>query len=101
MTTPLTLTTGRNPDGTAVLKAVGEIDMSNTHAFAAALDDVPDRLVVDLTEVEYLDSAGLNALFVRAGRLELVVAPLLEPVVTISGLATVATVRTRRDAGDR
>ena len=101
MTTPLTLTPGRRPDGTAVLEAVGEIDMSNTHAFAAALDDVPDRLVVDLTEVEYLDSAGLNALFARADRLELVVAPLLEPVVTISGLAAVTTVRASDEPVER
>ena len=47
MTTPLTLTTGRRPDGTAVLTAVGEIDMSNADDLAAALADAdrppPDR----------------------------------------------------------
>jgi hypothetical protein len=47
MTTPLTLTSGRGPDGTVVFKAVGEIDMTNSDA----LDDIPGRLVVDLTEV--------------------------------------------------
>ncbi|MGM1062018.1 STAS domain-containing protein [Saccharothrix sp. Mg75] len=93
MTTPLTLTPGRAPDGTAVLKAVGEIDLSNTPALAAALDGLPGRLVVDLTEVEYLDSAGLSVLFDHADRIELLAAPLLEPVITISGLADVVVVR--------
>ncbi|MEU4806155.1 STAS domain-containing protein [Actinosynnema sp. NPDC023587] len=93
MTTPLSLTPGRGPDGTAFLKVVGEIDMSNTPTFAAALDDIPGRLVVDLTEVEYLDSAGLSVLFAHADRIELVTTDLLEPVVTVSGLSTVTTVR--------
>lgn len=94
MTTPLTLTPGRGPDGTAVLTAVGEIDMSNTAAFAAALDDVPGRVVVDLSGVEYLDSAGLSVLFAHADRIErLVATPLLGPVMTTSGLVEVVTVR--------
>jgi hypothetical protein len=43
--------------------------------------------------VEYLDSAGLTALFTHAARLELIATPLLAPVLTISGLAEmVATV---------
>ena len=54
MTTPLTLSTHRRPDGTPVVTAVGEIDMSNAGVFrdalirAAAADG---RLVVDLTGV--------------------------------------------------
>ena len=97
MTTPLTLTSGRGPDGTVVLKAVGEIDMTNTDALTAALVDIPGRLVVDLTEVDYLDSAGLSVLFVHAGRIELITTSLLEPVVTISGLAKMTTVRNVED----
>ncbi|GAB2747349.1 STAS domain-containing protein [Amycolatopsis magusensis] len=92
MTTPLTLTPDRNPDGATVLKAAGEIDMSNSEALAAALDDLPGRLVVDLAEVDYLDSAGLSVLFARAERLEIVINPLLASVVTYSGLATMTTV---------
>lgn len=86
MTTPLTLTPGRRPDGTAVLTVVGEIDMSNTESLAAALDNAPGPLVLDLSEVEYLDSAGLSVLFSHADRLELIAGPLLTPVLTISGL---------------
>jgi anti-anti-sigma factor len=87
MTTSLTLAPGRRPDGTARLAVSGEIDMSNAALLAEALDGVPGPLVLDLTAVEYLDSAGLSVLFSHADRLELVVPPLLEPVLAISGLA--------------
>ncbi|GAA3630858.1 STAS domain-containing protein [Streptomyces fenghuangensis] len=98
MTTPLTLTDQRRPDGTPVLVAEGEIDMSNVGEFRAAVDraagaDGGGRLVVDLTAVDYLDSAGLAALFAHADRLELIAPPLLDPVLTVSGLADLATVR--------
>ncbi|MEW5539022.1 STAS domain-containing protein [Streptomyces cyaneofuscatus] len=91
MTTPLNLTASRRPDGTTVLTAVGEIDMSNTQSLAAALDDAPGRLVLDLTDVEYLDSAGLSVLFPHADRLELIAGPLLAPVLSISGLTDLTT----------
>ncbi|MET8897112.1 STAS domain-containing protein [Streptomyces albogriseolus] len=87
MTTTLTLASGRGADGTARLAVGGEIDMSNADRLAEALDSRPGPLVVDLTEVAYLDSAGLSVLFARADRLELIVPPLLEPVLTVSGLA--------------
>ncbi|GAA3117989.1 STAS domain-containing protein [Streptomyces rameus] len=92
MTTPLTLTTGRRPDGTPHLAVRGEIDMSNAGSLADALDAGSGPLVLDLTEVEYLDSAGLSVLFTHADRLELVVPPLLESVLTVSGLAALVTV---------
>ncbi|MER5777524.1 STAS domain-containing protein [Streptomyces sp. NPDC002039] len=92
MTTPLTLTPGRRPDGTALLTAVGEIDMSNTGVLAAALAGTDGPLVLDLTGVEYLDSAGISVLFPHADRIELVANPLLEPVLTISGLTELTTV---------
>ncbi|MER5294237.1 STAS domain-containing protein [Streptomyces pharetrae] len=93
MTTPLTLTPGLHPDGTPRLAVSGEIDMSNAGILAEALDGGSGPLVVDLTAVEYLDSAGLSVLFAHADRLELVVTPLLEPVLTVSGLAALARVR--------
>ncbi|MFD9099160.1 STAS domain-containing protein [Streptomyces collinus] len=92
MTTPLTLTSGRHLDGTARLTVSGEIDMSNAGSLAQALDDHTGPLVVDLTAVEYLDSAGLSVLFAHADRLRLIVTPLLEPVLTVSGLTDLATV---------
>ncbi|WP_033214957.1 STAS domain-containing protein [Kitasatospora phosalacinea] len=100
MTTPLTLTPGRRSDGTAVLAAVGEIDMSNTHELAVAIDSTTGPLVLDLSGDEYLDSAGLSVLFSRAGRIELVASPLLDPVLAISGLTDlIARSATGRGAG--
>ncbi|GIF08430.1 STAS domain-containing protein [Actinoplanes siamensis] len=99
MTTALTLTTGQDQDGAPVLVAAGEIDMSNAERFTAALSEaITDRrepLVVDLTAVEYLDSAGLAALFHHADRIEVVTGPLLSPLLAVSGLADLTTVRTR------
>nr|WP_221374207.1 STAS domain-containing protein [Actinoplanes polyasparticus] len=96
MSTPLTCTTGRRPDGAVVLTATGEIDMSNAAAFATALTGADDEsagspFVVDLTRVEYIDSAGLAALFPHVDRLRLVSNPLLSPVLTIAGLDDITT----------
>ncbi|MFE4860713.1 STAS domain-containing protein [Streptomyces sp. NPDC056670] len=92
MTTPLTLTHGRRPDGAELLVADGEIDMSNAGELAAALARTAGPLVLDLSGVEYLDSAGLSVLFPHADRLQLVTNPLLDPVLTISGLTDLTTV---------
>ena len=98
MTQPLTLTSTRRPDGTTALTVAGEIDMGNADTFSAALaqavDTSGDRpALVDLTAVDYLDSAGLVALFAHAARIEVVATPLLGPVLTISGLTELTTVR--------
>ena len=66
MATSLELSTRPGPDGTAVVTAVGEIDMSNADKFRDALSQPATAggpVVVDLTRVEYLDSAGVHALF--------------------------------------
>ncbi|RJQ70161.1 anti-sigma factor antagonist [Pseudonocardiaceae bacterium YIM PH 21723] len=86
MTAALTITPGRRPDGMPVLTLVGEIDLSNTAVLAAALAESSGPLVLDLSQVEYLDSAGLSVLFTHAERLSLVTNPLLDPVLKISGL---------------
>lgn len=98
MNTALTLATDRAPDGTVVLAATGEIDMSNARAFTAALTETHKAaadaaFVVDLTAVDYIDSAGLAALFPHVEHLRLVAGPLLAPVLTIAGLADLTTVR--------
>ncbi|GGS53813.1 STAS domain-containing protein [Streptomyces griseoviridis] len=92
MTTLLTLTASRRPDGVTELTAVGEIDMSNTDALATAIETTDGPLVIDLTGIEYLDSAGLSVLFRHADRIELVATPLLAPVLEVSGLAELTTV---------
>ena len=98
MNTPLDLATGVRADGAPVLTVTGEIDMSNADEFRAAIvDAVVDghRLTVDLTAVEYLDSAALAALFAHVDSLRVVANPLLDSVLTISGLSALTTVTIR------
>lgn len=95
MATPLELSTRRDPDGTPVVAAVGEIDMSNAARLAdmlgvAAPED--GRLVVDLTGVEYLDSAAVKVLYGYASRIRIVASPLLLPVLIVSGLSDIISV---------
>ncbi|WP_433603921.1 STAS domain-containing protein [Dactylosporangium sp. CA-139114] len=96
MTTPLHITTGRAVDGVARLSAVGEIDLTNAAEFATrlrdALGDGSARLLVDLTRVEYLDSAALATLFAHAERLDIRISPLNEALLTFSGLDQLAAV---------
>lgn len=99
MPTSLTLDTARCNDGKLVLTAAGEIDLSNIDAFDRALDtaaaeavDGGGRLTVDLSAIEYLDSAAINALFARADHIHLIAHPLLMPILRISGLAELVTV---------
>ncbi|GIE32586.1 anti-anti-sigma factor [Actinoplanes italicus] len=97
MTTELTLRTGTGPDGAVVLTVAGEIDMSNAGVFADALTEAVagadgSRLVVDLTAVQYLDSAGLAALFAQADHIEVRTGQLLAPLLEISGLTELTTI---------
>jgi anti-anti-sigma factor len=97
MTTPLTINLDRRDGGTLALVATGEIDLSNVHTFARALDDAiadsrGEQVTVDLSAVDYLDSGGINVLFNAAEHIHLIVKPLLMPVLTISGLTELATV---------
>ena len=94
MSTSLKLDTVRRSDGKLVLVAAGEIDLSNIEAFDEALTTATTEavsgdqtLTVDLSGVEYLDSAAINALFARADHIELIAHPVLMPIFTISGLA--------------
>lgn len=96
MATSLELSTRRDAEGIPVVTAVGEIDMSNADRFRDALGQAAGgdgRLVVDLTGVEYLDSAGVRALFAFTPGLTLIASPLLAPVLAISGLSDVTSVR--------
>lgn len=99
MPTVLTLDTARSGDGELVLTAMGEIDLSNVEPFTQALDSAiaeTDRgsgtLTVDLSGVEYLDSAAVNALFPHADHIRVIAHPLLVRVFDISGFTELATV---------
>jgi anti-anti-sigma factor len=58
---------------TAVVALAGEIDLSNVEAVRRVIDahlDAADRLVVDLCDLTYIDSAGIALLFALSERLE-------------------------------
>lgn len=98
MSTAPTFAAERRADGTLVLAVTGEIDMSNASSFAAALaaahrDAGGSPLTVDLTGVEYLDSAGLAVLFPHVEYLRLIATGLLAPVLTIAGLDDITTIQ--------
>ncbi|CAM3447529.1 STAS domain-containing protein [Mycobacterium colombiense] len=96
MTTPLTLDTARGSDGKFVLVAEGEIDLSNIDEFNLALASAATgdgALLVDLSAVEYLDSAAINTLAAHADRIELVAHPVLMPVLRVSGLTELTTIQ--------
>jgi anti-anti-sigma factor len=101
MSAPLTLDTARSHDGKLVLIAAGEIDLSNIDTFDQALTTASteaaqsgEKLTVDLSAVEYLDSAAINALFTHAEHIHLIARPLLMPVFRISGLTELTTIET-------
>ena len=58
----------RYVDGTVVLAVRGEIDMATAQALEAPLDDLKPtvRAVIDLSDVEFMDSTALRAIFVKA-----------------------------------
>jgi anti-anti-sigma factor len=106
MTTPLSINVDRRDGGTLALVASGEIDLSNVHSFARALDDAiagsdGQPVTVDLSAVDYLDSGGINVLFTCADHIRLIVKPLLMPVLTISGLTELASVEPAASMRDR
>ena len=99
MTTSLTLDIARSSDGRVVLTATGEIDLSNIDSFTQALatavteaDRGGERLTVDLTGVEYLDSAAVNVLFPHADHIRVIAHPSLVRVFEICGLTEVAAI---------
>jgi len=62
--TPFELRSSRVADA-VVVAIIGEIDMATAPEVARAIDsghDGAERVVVDLTEVTFLDSSALNAL---------------------------------------
>ncbi|WP_051714236.1 STAS domain-containing protein [Nocardia rhamnosiphila] len=57
----------RANDGTAIVTVQGEVDMASAPQLQAALEDAQrggDPLVVDMSEVGFLGSAGLSVLLV-------------------------------------
>ena len=84
-------------NGATIVRLAGELDLYNAHAvreaLIAACEESPDRLVVDLSGVNFIDSTALGVLIEARTRLEnrrgfLLAAPGLETrrALEISGL---------------
>jgi anti-sigma B factor antagonist len=60
-------------DGATVVHLAGELDLYNAHTVREALigccEEAPDRLVVDLSEVKFIDSTALGVLIEARTRL--------------------------------
>ena len=58
----------RYVNGTVVLAVRGEIDMATVHTLEGPLDDLDPtvRAIMDLSDVEFMDSTALRAIFVKA-----------------------------------
>ncbi len=96
MGTPLSVSTERRGDSTLAVVPRGEIDLSNVDTFIRALRDAVGggaAVTVDLSAVEYLDSAAINALFAHVGQIEILANRALMPLLTVSGLTRLVTVR--------
>ncbi|MEU4221342.1 anti-sigma factor antagonist [Actinoplanes sp. NPDC026623] len=97
-----TITTDREPTGTTRILITGEIDRDNTdHLRQTLLDRIrrtptTNRLVIDLTDVPAIDTAGLAALVrthdaAQARGIELTITgmqPYVRHLVTLTGLGT-------------
>ncbi len=64
---------GRDASGAPIVRLVGEIDISNASTLAGTLDrlvaaNADDHVVVDLAELEFMDSSGIAMLLQAAGR---------------------------------
>jgi anti-sigma B factor antagonist len=89
-----------NPDGSATLTVAGEIDLASAPRFRQALDDAANThsaIEIDLRDVTYFDSAGVDALFTYATkhRIKLTIGDnrTLAAVIKVSGLDQVVTLR--------
>jgi len=94
----LEIRSASNADGTASLIVAGEIDLSSAPRFRQALELAASRhsaLEIDLRQVTYFDSAGVDAVFAYATkhRTKLIIGDnrIVATVVRVSGLAQVVT----------
>ena len=86
----------------AIVRAAGDIDLTNVGQFQAALDQAAatsSAITADMTAVTYCDSATIRALFIAARQARLTIhvstaGPINETLLKVSGLNQIATVVT-------
>jgi anti-sigma B factor antagonist len=95
-------------DGAALVQVTGELDLATSGELEAALERMPaaGRIVIDLTDCDFLDSSGVRVLLAGATRSEaqggrvVVVAPdpRIRRVLELTGVEDKLTVRETRAA---
>ncbi len=91
------ISTTVDPHGVVSIAAAGDVDLSNAaqlaEAVSAAVARSPDRLVFDLTDLRFIDSAGIAVLVTATNALEDVSvrnpSPIVSRVIELTGLAEV------------
>jgi anti-anti-sigma factor len=92
---PATAATVTTQDGQTILTVTGEIDLSTVKTLQNVADtiiaDGPARLVVDLSDVTFMDSSGIALLLGIANRVQDMElrnpSPTIRRVVELTGLA--------------
>ncbi|WP_283139617.1 STAS domain-containing protein [Rhizohabitans arisaemae] len=94
----------RSHAGNAIIAVAGEIDLYTAPRlqaeFARLLADDPERVVIDMSDVEFCDSTGMNVLLSalkrlreRGGALEVAAPrPAVRKILQVTGLDSVFTV---------
>jgi stage II sporulation protein AA (anti-sigma F factor antagonist) len=89
-----------------LIQVEGEIDLSNAHVLREAIeqasDSHPDRLVIDMSAVTFMDSTGLNVLCRAGTRVNILVrspSPRVRRLLNITG--TTDGVAIAQESGDQ
>lgn len=86
-----------DPSGTPTLKLMGELDIGSRDpirtAFGLIIADKPERVVIDLSELRFIDSSGLALLLAMAEQVATVElrdpSPMLRKVIDLTGISGV------------
>jgi anti-sigma B factor antagonist len=84
-----------DPTGVSVVSVSGDLDISNADSLQAAVAAItahrPDRLIFDLRELRFMDSAGIAVLVGAAGQVSTVAlrgpSPIVRRVIELTGLS--------------
>jgi anti-anti-sigma factor len=99
----LKISTAVEQQGVAVITLVGDVDISNAprvrDAVTAVAEGRPQRLVFDLADLTFIDSAGLSVLVAATGALEDVrlraPSAIVSRVIELTGLTDVLPTESR------
>jgi anti-sigma B factor antagonist len=93
----LEISTTVDPDGVVSIAPAGDVDLANAaqlaEAVSAAVERRPLRLVFDMTDLRFIDSAGIAVLVTATNALQDVrlrnPSPIVSRVIELTGLAEV------------